>query len=166
MRIVREEDDDDKEVQFPSKFKQENFNQHLSGEFINLEEGFHLSPTRTNLVDVTFKSMNDNILATGHIILSGLVSNLRNFILPLRAKHLEKYPPIVILHSHPPTDKQWNQVAFFPEIYFVKGSAMNIKDLLRVNIKQAIRVVILSPEVDEVKNFISETEIKNPSKSE
>jgi len=68
---------------------------------------------------------------------------------------LDKYPPIVILHLYPPTEKQWNQVSFFPEIYFVKGSAMNTKDLLRANIHQASRIVILSPEVDEVKHFTS-----------
>jgi len=149
------------DVRFPTKIKQENFNHHLTGEFLNLEDGFHLSPSKINLPDVTFKTMENNILATQHIILCGLVPNLRNFVLPLRAKHLDKYPPIVILHVHPPTEKQWNQVSFFPEIYFVKGAAMNTKDLLRANIHQANRIVILSPEVDEVKHFTSFNE--NPT---
>jgi len=150
--------DDDTEVHFPTKLKQENFNHHLTGEFLNLEDGFHLSSSKINLSDVTFKTMENNILANNHIILCGLVPNLRNFILPLRAKHLDKYPPILILHVNPPTEKQWNQVCFFPEIYFVKGSAMNTKDLQRANIQQASRIVILSPEVDEVKSFINSTE--------
>lgn len=156
-----DDEEEHAEVQFPTKLKQENFNHHLTGEFLNIEDGFHLSPSKINLPDVTFKTMENNILATQHIILCGLVSNLRNFVLPLRAKHLDKYPPIVILHVHPPTEKQWNQVSFFPEIYFVKGSAMNTKDLLRANIHQASRIVILSPEVDEVKHFTSFNE--NPS---
>lgn len=152
------EDEDEDPVQFPTKLKQENFNQNLTGEFISLEDGFHLSPSKTNLIDVSFKTMENNILATNHIILCGLVSNLRNFVLPLRAKYLEKYPPIVILHVSPPTEKQWNQISFFPEIYFVKGSAMNMKDLQKVNIKFASRIVVLSAEIEEVRHFVSANE--------
>lgn len=154
-----EEEEEQYDVRFPSKSaKQESFNPNLMGDFINVEEGFHLSQIKINLPDVTWKSMDNHILATNHIILCGVVSNLRNFILPLRAKHLEKYPPIVILHTQPPTEKQWNQVAFFPEIYFVKGSAMNVRDLIRANIRSATRVVILSPEIDEVKTFTNTNE--------
>lgn len=156
-----DDEDDEAEIQFPTKLKQENFNNHLTGEFWNLEESFHLAPSKINLLDVTFKTMENNILATNHIILCGLVPNLRNFVLPLRAKYLEKYPPIVILHVNPPTEKQWNQVSFFPEIYFVKGSAMNTKDLIRANILSANKIVILSPEVDEVKHFVGSNEVQN-----
>ena len=152
------EGEEEDPVQFPTKVKQENLNQNLTGEFISLEDGFHLSPSKTLLIDVSFKTMENNILATNHIILCGLVSNLRNFVLPLRAKYLDKYPPIVILHVSPPTEKQWNQVAFFPEIYFVKGSAMNTKDLLRANIQHASRIVVLSPEIEEVRHFVSANE--------
>ena len=150
-------DDDQQDGQFPTRLKQENFNHQLTGEFLNLDDGFHLAPSKINLADVTFKTMENNILATQHIILCGLVPNLRNFVLPLRAKYLDTYPPIIILHVNPPTEKQWNQISFFPEIYFVKGSAMVTKDLLKANIKHAARIVILSPEVDEVKHFTSFT---------
>ena len=161
-----EDDDGEQDVRFPTRLKQENFNHHLTGEFLNLEEGFHLAPCKINLSDVTFKTMENNILATQHIILCGLVPNLRNFVLPLRAKYLETYPPIVILHVNPPTEKQWNQISFFPEIYFVKGSAMVTKDLLKANIKDAARIVILSPEVDEVKHFTSFSENSDRSYDE
>ncbi|CAD8128571.1 unnamed protein product [Paramecium sonneborni] len=55
------------------------------------------------------------------------------------------YPPIVILNDLEPTEKQWALIFYFPEIYFVKGRAMSQRDLIRANIKQAVRVVILSP---------------------
>lgn len=158
------ENEDEDPVQFPTKVKQENFNQNLTGEFISLEDGFHLSPSKTNLIDVSFKTMENNILATNHIILCGLVSNLRNFVLPLRAKYLDKFPPIVILHVSPPTEKQWNQISFFPEIYFVKGSAMIMKDLQRANIRHASRIVVLSPEIEEVRHFVSANEAAIGSK--
>lgn len=95
--------------------------------------------------------MENNILATNHIILCGLVPNLINFVLPLRSKYLGKYPPILILHSKEPSEKQWTQIAYFPEIYYVKGTAMNKKDLFRANILKAAKVVILAPNVEEVK---------------
>lgn len=69
------------------------------------------------------------------------MANLINFVLPLRAKYLTTYPPIVILNEQEPTEKQWNQICFFPEIYFVKGSAMNHRDLIRANIMEASKVI-------------------------
>jgi potassium large conductance calcium-activated channel subfamily M alpha protein 1 len=54
------------------------------------------------------------------------------------------------LHSKEPTEKQWTQIAFFPEIYYVKGTAMNKHDLFRANIVKATKVVILAPNVEEV----------------
>ena len=63
---------------------------------------------RVSLKDVTFKTLEDSILATNHVILCGMVSNLINFVLPLRSKYLSTYPPIVILNDHEPTEKQWN----------------------------------------------------------
>lgn len=40
--------------------------------------------------------------------------------MPLRAKYLVKYPPIVILHVKEPSEKEWNQISYFPELYYVK----------------------------------------------
>jgi len=158
------EDDEEDDAEFAAKIRQESFANSLSGEYLNLEEGFHVAPAKISLSDITFKSMENNILAHNHIILCGMVPNLKNFILPLRAKYLEQYPPIVLLHTSPPSEKQWNQISYFPEIYFVKGSAMNTKDLLRANIMHASRIVILAPEVDEVKNFVGFDDHLNSSK--
>lgn len=52
--------------------------------------------------------MENNLLAINHIILCGLVQNLVNFMVPLRAKYLKNYPAIVILNEKEPYEKQWN----------------------------------------------------------
>ena len=66
--------------------------------------------------------MENNILATDHILLCGIVPNLVEFVIPLRAKHLTKYPPKIILHDKEPNDKEWNKLSEIPEIFFVKVS--------------------------------------------
>lgn len=48
--------------------------------------------------------MENNILASNHIIVAGMMPNLINFIMPLRAKYLTEKKPIVILNESPPTD--------------------------------------------------------------
>lgn len=116
-----QEDDEEEEnaTEIASKLKQENFNNYLSGDWNKMEEKCHISKCKIHLQDVNFLTMENNILATNHIILCGLVPNLINFVHPLRSKYLGKYPPIVILHSKEPTEKQWSQIAYFPEIYYV-----------------------------------------------
>jgi hypothetical protein len=74
------------------------------------------------------------------------MDNFSNFITPLRAKYLQKYPTIVILNEQEPTEKAWTQISFFSEIYFVKGSALSERDLYRANIQKAATIVILSSE--------------------
>lgn len=96
---------------------------------------------------MTFWSLENNILAKDHIILCGAVDNFTNFIMPLRAKYLEKYPPIVLLNESEPTEKAWNLVSQFPDIYYVKGSSLNERDLIRANIEKASTIVILASEL-------------------
>jgi hypothetical protein len=107
-----------------------------------------VSKTKIDINRVTYENMNGNILATNHIILAGLVSNLHHFVIPLRSKYLNKIPPIIILNEDKPDHKTWSPISYFPEIYYVKGSALNEKDLYRVNISKASRVVILSNRIE------------------
>ena len=89
------------------KYK-ENFRNFMQADINKIDQKCHLTNEKVSLKDVTFKTLEDSILAMNHVILCGLVSNLINFVLPLRAKHLTTYPPIVILNDHEPTEKQWN----------------------------------------------------------
>lgn len=115
---------------------------------LHIQKNCYISKSRIELADVTYETMNGNLLAANHIILVGLVSNLHHFIVPLRSKYLGKFPPIVILNEEKPDAKTWGPISYFQEIYFVKGSALNEKDLYRVNIMKAIRVVILSNRIE------------------
>lgn len=115
---------------------------------MTLQKNCTVLKTKTDIMRVTYENMAGNILAKDHIIVAGLVQNLHHFVIPLRSKYLTKQPPIVILNEEKPDHKTWGPISFFPEIYFVKGSALNEKDLYRVNITQARRVVILSSRIE------------------
>ncbi|CAD8157114.1 unnamed protein product [Paramecium pentaurelia] len=151
LEEIEENSDDQQkdiaEMQIKEKFQKDTARNWLQLDFNNnkIEKTSHLTNEKVGLKDVTFKTLQDSILAQNHVILCGLVANLINFILPLRSKYLITYPPIVILNDQEPSEKQWAQICYFPEIYFVKGTAMSQRDLIRANIEQAIRVVILSP---------------------
>lgn len=71
---------------------------------------------------------------------------------PLRAKYLpkSKCPTIVILCKEIPDDKLWSTIAFFEQIYIVQGDPMKKLDLQRAGIKNAKKVVILSPTLNDI----------------
>lgn len=115
---------------------------------LHIQRNCIVSKTKIDINRVTYENMNGNILATNHIILAGLVSNLHHFVIPLRSKYLNKIPPIIILNEDKPDHKTWSPISYFPEIYYVKGTALNEKDLYRVNISKASRVVILSNRIE------------------
>ena len=136
-----------------------------------LLEQCYTTPKPVPLKSVTFPSLENSQLATKHIIVCGMVSSLTYFVIPLRAKILKEIQPIVILHTEVPTDVQWNSISMFPQIYFVKGSALNLSDLSQANIKQAKKVVILStittkPDEDKLKDDIEEDTEDKPGKTE
>lgn len=87
---------------------------------VHVLKNCYVSKTKIDIVDVTYDTMNGNILATNHIILAGMVSNLNHFVMPLRSKLLNKIPPIIILNEDRPDHKTWSPISHFPEIYFVK----------------------------------------------
>jgi len=59
------------------------------------------------------------MLATDHIIVCGMVENIKYFVMPLRAGFNKDPSPIVILHDELPTAKQWAELNTFSQIYFV-----------------------------------------------
>ena len=98
--------------------------------------------------DIIFESMEESMLAEQHIIICGMVENIKHFVMPLRAEHSKHHSPIVILHTELPTAKQWQQLQNFAQIYFVQGSPLNEKSYDRVNIMKAKQIVILSPNIN------------------
>ena len=63
--------------------------------------------------DIVFDSMEDSMLAEYHIIICGMVENIKHFVMPLRAEHSKDHSPIVILHDELPSAKQWQQLQYF-----------------------------------------------------
>jgi hypothetical protein len=78
-----------------------------------------------------------------------MVENIRYFVMPLRAEHLSDPSPIVILHEEELTGKQWQQLRYFSEIYYVRGSPLHESSYDRVNIEKAKQVVILTPNANK-----------------
>ena len=96
------------------------------------------------LDEITFNTLENKNIVKDHILLCGLSDNLQKFFIPLRHKSLKNFPSIVILHETPPDVNLWIQIKFFPKLYFVQGSAMNPKDLKKVNLLRAFKVVLLN----------------------
>lgn len=96
-----------------------------------------------------FSTLEDSKLAENHIIICGMVENIRYFVMPLRAKHLNDPSPIVILHDELPSNKLWQHLCYFSQIYFVQGSTLSEEAFDRVNILKAKQVVILTPIISE-----------------
>ena len=63
--------------------------------------------------DVIFSSLEDNMLAVDHIIICGMVQNIKHFIEPLRSDSCDELTPIVILHEDLPSSRQWQQLQFY-----------------------------------------------------
>jgi hypothetical protein len=65
----------------------------------------HLTPKRVDQDDVKFKTLENSKLAEDHIVICGMVENIRHVVWPLRALHIKKISPIVILHHEKPSAK-------------------------------------------------------------
>jgi len=108
----------------------------------NIEGGDWLNHLQTvakpvNKEDIIFDTMENSKLAEKHIIICGMVENIWHFVMPLRADHCIEPSPIVILHEELPTTKQWQQLSYFSQIYFVQGSPLLERSYERVNIMKA-----------------------------
>lgn len=68
-----------------------------------------------DLLRVTKKT----IKFTGHIVVTGSLTGLADFILPLRSRKIREMVKIVILHPTPPDEETWDNIGVFPEVYFV-----------------------------------------------
>lgn len=85
---------------------------------------------------------------SGHVIICGNLSGLFILIRTLRARHLAKMLPVVILHQEPLPFHVWNQISQFPLIYFVQGSATERRDLSRAGAQFASRAIVLAKSRD------------------
>mmetsp|Transcript_32526 Transcript_32526/g.42970 ORF Transcript_32526/g.42970 Transcript_32526/m.42970 type:complete len:105 (+) Transcript_32526:861-1175(+) len=77
---------------------------NIDGELFNVCQ---VSPQPVLKDDIIFETLQESKLAENHIIICGMVENLRYFVMPLRAKHLQTIQPIVILNEDPLSVSQW-----------------------------------------------------------
>ena len=73
----------------------------------------HATEEVVNIEDITFNTLENKKLAERHIVICGIVENIKCFVLPLRAKHLKDPSPIVILHDEQIEPKIWDSLCHF-----------------------------------------------------
>ena len=81
-----------------------------------------------------------------HIVVCGIGPNLKNLIMPLRARSIkEKCLPILIMDKseHIPSEL-WKEIQYFPDIYYMQGNAIKSEDLKKAGVHKAEAVIILS----------------------
>ena len=83
------------------------------------------------------------------IVIAKGLSNLYDFIRPLRSKHLGKLTHIVLLYPGDIPAHIWRRISIFEGILYVKGSPLEESDIRRAGIFRASQVVVLAdPNVD------------------
>jgi potassium large conductance calcium-activated channel subfamily M alpha protein 1 len=88
-----------------------------------------------------------------HIIICGFVQDIDILIAALRPKIFgDKIAPVVILTTDSSIKKEWDKIRIYDEVYFIKGSALNIFDLKRARIQSAKVAVILPKKEDQGKS--------------
>ena len=86
------------------------------------------------------------------IVIAKGLSNLYDFIRPLRAKHLGKLCHIVLLYPDEIPAHIWRRISLFEGILYVKGSPLEESDIRRAGIFRASQVVVLAdPNVETSK---------------
>ena len=90
-----------------------------------------------------------------HIVVCGIGPNLKNLIMPLRAKSVKvKHLPILILDKseHIPSEL-WKEIQYFPDIYFMQGNPIKSEDLKKAGISKAEAVIILAKKSVDIDQF-------------
>jgi hypothetical protein len=137
--------------------------ENLEGDWLHF---CHLTQNPVKFEDIKFATLKDSKLAKNHIIIWGMVENIKGFVIPLRSLHLKNLSPIVIFHEEEPTQQLWSQLSNFPQIYYVRGSALKESDLDKVNLEEAKQVVILSPLLNKKNNTAAKTSLPNVNERE
>jgi hypothetical protein len=82
---------------------------------------------------------------TGHmIVIAKSISNLYDYIKPLRAKYLGKLRHIVLLHPFEISDHIWRRLSIFEGLLVVRGSPLEESDIIRAGVFRASQVVVLA----------------------
>ena len=108
---------------------------------------FYLADKPIDLDYVTIKSslVEEFPHVIEHIIVSGKsLSNLNDFIMPLRERRKGLLTHIVILYAGDIPHNVWAQISVFEGIFFVRGSPVSERDLQRAGVFRAAQFVLLA----------------------
>ena len=101
---------------------------------LSLMNDYYVWPTPTSSMSVTQASLENDPDVKNHIVVCGIHSAIRSFIMPLRARYLKEYQlqTIIIITGEP--DEQngsdhidsniWNSISRFKFVYLVNGSPL------------------------------------------
>ncbi len=101
-------------------------------------------PVRVDDVTIKTSLRHDFPHISKHILITGNVSNIHYFVKTLRAKHLDRYSPIVILTPNKMPTKVWEKVESFPDVFFCQGSPVEEASLIKAGGEDASCAVILT----------------------
>ena len=79
-----------------------------------------------------------------HIIICGINPNLKNLILPLRARGRKNHPILILDKNEHLSNELWKELEYFPDIYYMQGNPIKSNDLKKARISKAQAAVILS----------------------
>ena len=130
---------------------------------LGISQYCHISNEEAHQNNITLDSMDQIPNIKDHIIICGVCHNMIDLIKPLRSKNFPKniLPPIVILSKDLPDKKLWNTIAYFENIYLIKGDAIEKSDLKRAGIKTAKYVILLAPSINDISNFTESQRLKH-----
>lgn len=85
-------------------------------------------------------------ILNSHIIICGIVQNMKNLLMPLRAFSMknQQFPILIIDKEDHISSNILKDIQYFPDIYYMQGNLIKSKDLHRACIKRAKAVIILS----------------------
>lgn len=75
-----------------------------------------------------------------HWIILGNIEGILHLVLPLRASSER---PVVVLHPHPGKGWEWDLLMSLPNVFYSRGSAMEVHDLKRAGAETAAVIVVL-----------------------
>ena len=139
----------------------------LYGDKMILNKFCHISREQVDKNNITIESIDNISFIKDHIIICGICHNMIDLIKPLRSKTFPKkiLPTIVILSKALPNKQLWNTIAYFENIYLIKGNAIEKSDLKRAGIKTAKYVILLAPSINEISNFTESLREKHSENS-
>ncbi len=107
---------------------------------------------KLNFIQTSYPRTNHDLenfsseILNSHIIICGVVENMKNLLMPLRACSMknQQFPILIIDKEDHISSNILKDIQYFPDIYYMQGNLIKSKDLHRACIKRAKAVIILS----------------------